>query len=213
MISVLILTLNEEKNLKACLEAVRWSDDVVVFDSGSTDQTVALAKAFGARVVVRPFDNERNHRTASLQVGFRHPWVFNPDADEVATPPLCAEMRAAVADPARAEVAYRVRFKTMFLGRWLRYSSLYPTWVVRLFRPERLSFERTVNLRYVIDGPEGRLQEHFLHYTFNKGLNAWIDKLKGEGVAVVDGPYRLGDTRAVMIEGPSREALELVEAD
>jgi hypothetical protein len=102
--------------------------------------------------------------------------VFNPDADEVATPPLCAEMRAAVADPARAEVAYRVRFKTMFLGRWLRYSSLYPTWVVRLFRPERLSFERTVNLRYVIDGPEGRLQEHFLHYTFNKGLNAWIDK-------------------------------------
>jgi glycosyltransferase involved in cell wall biosynthesis len=176
MISVLILTLNEEVNLEACLEAVRWSDDIVVFDSFSIDRTVDIARSFGARVVQRRFDNERDHRTASLQVGFAHPWVYNPDADEITTPELRDEMQRTVADPGRPEVAYRVRFKTMFLGRWLRHSSLYPTWVVRLFRPERLSFERPVNLQYVIDGPAGRLQEHFLHYTFNKGLNAWVDK-------------------------------------
>jgi hypothetical protein len=81
-----------------------------------------------------------------------------------------------VAETGRPEVAYRVRFKTMFCGRWIRHSSLYPTWVVRLFKPERVSFERSVNLRYVIDGPEGRLTNHFEHYTFNKGLNAWFDR-------------------------------------
>jgi glycosyltransferase involved in cell wall biosynthesis len=175
-ISVLILTFNEEQNLPACLESVKWSDDIVVFDSFSTDRTVEIARAFGARVVQRVFDNERDHRTASLQVGFKHPWVYNPDADEVTPPDLRDEMLWVVAQPGRAEAAYRVRFKTMFCGRWLRHSGLYPTWVVRLFRPERITFERSINLRYVVDGPEGRLESHFEHYTFNKGLNAWFDK-------------------------------------
>src|SRR5438876_9194686 len=97
-ISVLVLTRNEEKNLRACLEAARWTDDLVVLDSGSTDSTVAIAKACGARVFTRSFDNERDQRTASLQLPFKNPWVFNPDADEVATPELCEEMQQCVAD-------------------------------------------------------------------------------------------------------------------
>lgn len=176
MISVLILTLNEEANLPRCLESVRWSDDIVVLDSFSTDRTVEIARAAGARVFQRRFDNERDHRAASLRVGFRHPWVYNPDADEVTPSELRDEMLSVVGDHSRREVAYRVRFKTMFFGRWIKHSSLYPTWVVRLFRPEKLSFERQINLRYVINGPVGKLQNHFEHYTFNKGLNAWFDK-------------------------------------
>ena len=176
MISVLILTLNEEVNLPACLESVKWSDDIVVFDSFSKDRTVEIARAAGARVIQRTFDNERVQREASLKVPFKHPWVYNPDADEVTPPELRDEMLRIVADAGRSEVAYRVRFKNMFMGRWLRHSSLYPTWVVRLFRPERIRFERNINLLYLVDGPEGRLQEHFLHYTFNKGLPAWREK-------------------------------------
>ena len=175
-LSVLILTLNEETNLPACLESVNWCDDVVVFDSFSSDRTVKIARAAGARVVQRPFDNERDHRAASLKVAFKHPWVYNPDADEITTPELRDEMQAVVRDVTRVETAYRVRFKTMFMGRWLRYSSMYPTWVVRLFRPEAIVFERTINLRYVVKGAEGRLHSHFLHYTFNNGLNKWFEK-------------------------------------
>jgi glycosyltransferase involved in cell wall biosynthesis len=175
-VSVLILTRDEEANLPACLESVRWSDDVVVLDSLSTDRTVEIARAAGARVVQRPFDTERGQREASLRLGFKHPWVYNPDADEITPAELRDEMLAAVGDAARPEVAYRVRFKTFFMDRWIRYSSLYPTWVVRLFRPERVAFERSVNLRYVIQGPEGRLRNHFLHLTFNKGLEAWLAK-------------------------------------
>src|SRR5882672_5020081 len=150
MISVLVLTLNEETNLQRCLEAVRWSDDIVVFDSYSSDRTTHIARSFGARVVQREFDNEREHRAASLRVGFKHPWVFNPDADEVATTELRDEMLAAVAQNGRPEAAYRMRFRVMFMDRWVKRSSLYPTWVVRLFRPERLSFERRTNLAYVV---------------------------------------------------------------
>jgi len=177
VISVLILTLNEEANLPSCLDSVRWSDDIVVLDSVSTDRTAEIAKAAGARVVSRPFDNELNQRTFSIrEIPFKHKWVYNPDADEVTTPELRDEMLAAAADPTRSEVAYRCRFKVMFMGRWIRYSSLYPTWVVRIFRPERMRFERRTNLRYIADGPEGRLRGHFIHNTFGRGMDAWREK-------------------------------------
>jgi glycosyltransferase involved in cell wall biosynthesis len=175
-ISVLILTKNEEANLPLCLEAARWCDDVVVLDSGSTDRTVEIAETFGARVYHRPWDTEPAQRAFSLSLPFRHPWVYNPDADEIATPELIAEMLAVTGDASRPEVCYRVRRKDMFMGKWLRHSSLYPTWFPRLFRPERIRFERLINMAYVADGPEARLQEHMLHYSFNNGLDAWFAK-------------------------------------
>ncbi|WP_342240773.1 glycosyltransferase family 2 protein [Inquilinus sp. OTU3971] len=176
-ISVLILTLNEEINLPGCLAAVAWSDDIVVLDSGSTDRTVEIARAAGARVHHRVQDNEHAQRTYGLQqIEFKHPWVYMPDADEITPPELRDEMLAIAADPDRPEVLFRVRFKNIFMGRWIRHSSLYPTWVVRLVRPEKISFERQINLQCVADGAEGRLQSHFYHYSFNKGLNAWYEK-------------------------------------
>ncbi len=175
-ISVLIPTLNEEQNLHRCLESVSWSDDVVVLDSFSSDRSVEIARQAGARVIQRAYDSELGQRTASLRIPFKHPWVYNPDADEVATPELRDEMLAVTADAGRSEVAYRVRRKDMFMGRWLRYCSLYPTWFVRLFRPEAIGFERSINLRYTVDGPEGRLRGHMIHYSFEKGLDAWFEK-------------------------------------
>jgi glycosyltransferase involved in cell wall biosynthesis len=174
--SVLILTLNEEQNLSRCLQSVSWSDDIVILDSFSSDRTVEIARAAGARVFQRRFDNERAHRTASLQFDFKNPWVFNPDADEITPAALRDEILRTVRDTSRPEVAWRVRFKTMFMGQWVKHSSLYPTWIVRLFQPPAVSFERSTNLRYVIHGPEGRLENHLLHYSFNKGLEAWFEK-------------------------------------
>ncbi|MGA2326229.1 MAG: glycosyltransferase family 2 protein [Bryobacteraceae bacterium] len=174
--TVLILTLNEERNLPACLQSVSWSDDVVVFDSFSSDRTVRIAEAFGARVFQRRFDNELMQRTASLQVDFKHPWVFNPDADELTPPDLRDEILEVTADPLSSEVGYRVRRQDMFMGRWIKHSSLYPTWVLRLFRPRAVRFARTTNLTASLAGPEGRLRNHLIHHSFNNGLEAWIAK-------------------------------------
>lgn len=177
MVSVLILTLNEEGNLPACLESVAWSDDVVVLDSFSTDSTCDLARAANARVVQRKLDDWASHQNWAVEnIPFQHPWVYYTDADEVVTPELRDELLAIAADPDHTAVAYRVRFKNQFMGRWIRHSSLYPTWVLRFFRPEKVRWERLVNPVAVVDGPQGRLEGHFLHYSFNKGLAAWFDK-------------------------------------
>ncbi len=176
-ISALILTLNEERNLPACLASLAWCDDIVVLDSFSTDATVEIARAAGARVVQRRFDDERSQRSFGLQgIGYRHSWLYLPDADEITTPELRDEMLAAVRAPDQPAAAFRIRPKTIFMGRWLRYSGLYPTWQLRLCRPERVRFEREINLRAVIEGPAGTLQSHYLHYTFNNGLAAWYEK-------------------------------------
>lgn len=177
MISVLVLTRDEEANLATCLESVAWSDDVTVLDDGSTDRTVDIAEQRGAHVIRHSAGGENAQRTYALkEIPFKHPWVYNPDADEVTPPELRDEMMSVVGNFARPEVAYRMRFKVMFMDRWLQHSSLYPTWVMRLFRPGRIRFERATNLTYVADGPVGSLQSHFLHYPFRKGLGAWREK-------------------------------------
>lgn len=176
-VSVLILTLNEEVNLAACLASVGWSDDIVVLDSFSQDRTVEIAKSFGARVYQRQFDSEPAQRSHGLrEIAYKHRLVYLPDADEITPPALRDEILAVARAPDRTEVAFHVRSRTMFMGRWLRWSGLYPTWFVRLVEPHRVRFEREINLRTVADGAEGKLDGHLLHYTFNKGLNAWFEK-------------------------------------
>lgn len=81
-VSILVLTLNEETNLPDCLSSVQWSDDIIVLDSYSSDSTVDLAKAAGATIVQRPFDNWAAHQNWALDnIPFKHDWVFYIDAD------------------------------------------------------------------------------------------------------------------------------------
>lgn len=194
-VSVLILTLNEERNLPACLESVRWCDDVVVLDSFSSDRTVEIAKNAGARVFQRPFDDWSAHQNWALEnIPFKHRWVYYSDADEVIPEDLRDELLAVARREEPGPVAYRLRYKNYFCGRWLRHCGIYPVWVLRFFRPEKVRWTRVVNPMAVVDGDEGRLQAHFLHYTFNNGLTRWFDKHNryscGEAVETIDSLQR-----------------------
>jgi glycosyltransferase involved in cell wall biosynthesis len=175
-ISVLILTYNEENIIEECIKSVLWSDDIVVFDSYSTDSTVEIVKRYNARVLYRVFDNEKAHREESLKIKFKNEWVYNPDADEITTIELRDEMKKVVSLSDNENSAYKVRFKVIYQQKWMRYSSQYPVWVYRLFKPKRIRFDREINLEYITDGHVGMLTGHFLHYTFNKGVSHWIDK-------------------------------------
>jgi glycosyltransferase involved in cell wall biosynthesis len=176
-VSVLILTLNEEINLARCLESVRWSDDVVVFDSFSSDRTVEIARQYEAHVIRRQFDNWSSHQNWAVEnIQFKYPWVYYSDADEVVTPELAKAIDRIVRDQSLPEVAYGVLRKEMLWGRWLRRSSMYPVWILRLFRPDKIRWERLVNPVAVIDGPSGKIPEHIIHYSFSKGLGEWINK-------------------------------------
>lgn len=175
--SVVILTKNEERNLPACLDSVAFSDDIVVFDSYSDDATVEIAEARpNVRVVQRRFDNWSAHQNWGVQnIPFRHPWVLYIDADERVDDELAVEVQRA-ADPASPLSAFRFRRKDLFMGRWLRHAQLYPTWLIRLFRPERVRYERLVNPVTVVDGPVGELHGHIVHYPFSKGVHHWIER-------------------------------------
>lgn len=176
-ISILLLTLDEEANLPACLASVDWSDDVVVLDSFSRDRTVAVAESGGARIFQRSFDSfasQRNHALDSID--FKHDWILHLDADEIVTPGLREEMLKTI--QSEKYDAYRIPSKMMFLGRWLRYSGLYPSYQVRLGRRGRFRFKQVGHGQREDVAPErvGILAEPYLHYSFSKGITDWIDK-------------------------------------
>jgi len=176
-VSILILTLDEELNLPGCLESVAWADDIVVLDSYSTDRTVEIARAAGARVFQSKLDSWSSRQNWAVQnIDFKHPWIYSHDADERVTPELAREIQTVVSDIGRKEVGYRLRFKNMFMGRWIKGASFYPTWVLRLWRPEKVRWVRSVHPNAIVDGLEGKLQAHFEHYTFNKGITEWFAK-------------------------------------
>jgi glycosyltransferase involved in cell wall biosynthesis len=177
-VSVLILTRDEEANLPDCLASVTWSDDVVVFDSYSSDRTIEIAMAAGARVMQRKFDDFGSQREAArLQGAFRHPWLLVLDADERPDQKLIDEIQSIARNPSNTHAAYRMRRKDYFLGKWIKYSTLYPSWFVRFLRPERVRYEaRAVHEYPTVDGMVGSLEGHLLHYSFNKGLEPWLNK-------------------------------------
>jgi len=174
-VSILVLTKNEQQDLPGCLRSVAWSDDIHVYDSLSTDRTQEIAREFGATVTPRAFDNWAAHQNWGLaNIPFKHPWVFYIDADERMTPELVAAVRAAVANPGD-HVAFRVQRRDFFLGTWLQHVQTSPFYL-RLFRPERMRYERLVNPVSLPDGPAGQVPGFLDHYPFSKGISHWLER-------------------------------------
>lgn len=175
MISVLVLTKNEQQDLPGCLASVSWSDDVQVLDSMSADRTVEIAREYGAQVTQRAFDNWAAHQNWALaNLRFQHPWVFYIDADERVTPALCESMLAAVRMPGDM-VAFRVERRDFLMGTWLRHVQL-SAFYMRLFRPEKMRYERLVNPVSLPDGPVGKVSGYLDHFPFSKGISQWITR-------------------------------------
>ncbi len=176
-VSVLILTLNEEANIAECIDSCSWSDDIVVFDSLSSDSTRSIAIARGARVFERAFDNYAAQRNAALTtVTYKHPWVLMVDADERVPPDLAREITSQIAQADEETAMYRMRRKDFFMGQWLKRSSGYPTWFGRLVRLGRAHVERAVNEEYIAEGRIRYLDAHLHHFPFNRGIAYWLER-------------------------------------
>ena len=173
MISVLILTKNEQQDLPGCLASVKWSDDIHVYDSYSDDSTVSIARDFGATVTQRAFDNWAAHQNWGLQnIPFKHKWVFYIDADERMTPELVSAIHEAVKSPAD-NVAFRVQRRDFFLGTWLKHVQASPFYM-RLFIPGRMRYERLVNPVSIPDGAVSDISGYLDHHPFSKGISHWV---------------------------------------
>jgi glycosyltransferase involved in cell wall biosynthesis len=174
MISVLILTKNEEVDLPSCLASLSWCDDVHVYDSFSTDRTPQIALAAGARLYQRVFDDYASQRNAALaEVPFRHEWILILDADERPSPELSAEMLLAVATVAPDTNAFRLIRRDYFWGTWLRHAQITP-WYIRLIRRGHAHYTRAINEVLEVDGKVQGLTQPLFHYPFSKGISYWV---------------------------------------
>lgn len=140
-ITAMIFTLNEEVHLPSCLEHLRWCDDVIVVDSFSTDRTEQICREDGARFFQHAFEGFGSQRNWALEhTEPKYDWILILDADERVQPELAAELKA-IAQAVHPDVgAYCVRRRFYMWGRWLKYSSLYPTWVVRFIHKDRVRY-------------------------------------------------------------------------
>ena len=184
-ITVIIATKNEEENLRECLESVRWADQILVIDSGSTDRTEAIAKEFGAEFHIFEYKGgwpkKRNWALKSGMV--RNPWVLILDADERVSPQLYKDIQNAIHDSSMD--GYYLKWKFVFLDAWMKHSWSHG-WMMRLFRSDKGEYENLnmtneggwdaeVHENVVIQGRCGKLPTCLDHES-SHDLHRWIQK-------------------------------------
>lgn len=176
MFSIYILTYNEEIDIAACIESALLSDDAIVVDSCSTDRTVEIASRYPVRIVQHAFESHGRQRTWMLQnIPTSYEWVYILEADERMTPELFAECLKAI--QSQEYIGYYAAERVMFMGQWIRRSTQYPRYQMRLFRKDKVWFTDYGHTeREVCDGKTSFLKETYPHYTNSKGLSRWIEK-------------------------------------
>ncbi len=175
-LSVYVIAYNDEPNIRACLESVRWADELIVEDSHSTDATEKISREFTDKVFqheFRGFGRLRNEAVAYAT----HDWVFSLDTDERATPEIRDEIRQVLERGPEAE-AYFVPRRNYFLGRWIRHSGWYPDYrQPQLFRKDRMRYrEDLVHEGFELNGRVGYLKEHVLQYPF-RDIDHYLAKM------------------------------------
>jgi glycosyltransferase involved in cell wall biosynthesis len=175
-LSVTVITRNEAPRIADALESVRWADEIVVVDSESTDDTVAIARRFTERVIVRAWPGyapQKNH-AASVAT---HDWILSIDADERVTPELAAEIRGILSSDPPA-CGYRMPRVTRAFGRWIRSTDWYPDWQLRLYDRRRGGWDesRTVHESVRVGGQVGHLRGELQHLAY-RDLSHHLDTI------------------------------------
>lgn len=166
-LSVIIITRNEAANIRACLDSVTWADEIIVVDSGSTDDTVAIAREFTSQVHKHDWPGFGAQKNRALDYATKE-WVFSIDADERVTPELRAAIEAVLRKKDDVCAAYRISRLSSYCGRLMRHSGWHPDPVVRLFRRNAARFsDDLVHERLLVEGVVGQLDGELLHYAFD----------------------------------------------
>jgi len=160
---VLLPTFNEESHIEACLESVKWADEILVVDSFSTDRTLEIARRYGAKVIQHEYVNSASQKNWALPQ-CAHPWVLQIDADEVLESGASDEIiSAVVAAPADVE-AFKLPRRNHFSGRWIRHAGMYPDYQTRLLRRDAARWaDRNVHAHVQVSRQVGTLAHHILH--------------------------------------------------
>ncbi|HEY4357376.1 MAG TPA: glycosyltransferase family 2 protein [Acidobacteriaceae bacterium] len=181
LLSVAIITLNEEANLPRTLASVSWAEEIIVVDSGSTDRTLEIARSFGAQTIQREwpgFAAQKNFAIAQCT----GTWILSLDADEELSPELQSQIRRLLPSNPPAD-AYYLRRRNLFLGRWMKHGGFYPDPKLRLFRRTAANFaitphfqDRPVHETIAFDGASGELDYDIIHHAYPT-LSTYIEHM------------------------------------
>ncbi|MEQ1525776.1 MAG: glycosyltransferase family 2 protein [Gallionella sp.] len=201
-VSVIIITKNEAMNIRACLESVVWADEIIVVDSGSTDDTLAICKELGAQVYAHDWPGFGPQKNRALSYA-KNEWVLSIDADERVTSELKAQLITAM--QTKNIDGFYVPRLSQFCGKFIRHCGWYPDYILRLFRKSQGRFsDDVVHERVIVNGSTGRLTSPLLHYTYlteedvqrktEQYAKAGAVKMlsAGKNVAALDAPIRAG---------------------
>jgi glycosyltransferase involved in cell wall biosynthesis len=165
-LSVIIITHNEEENIKHCLESVKWSDEIVIVDSFSSDKTLEIAREYTPKVFQNKWTNFSRQKNLALGKASSE-WVLNIDADERVTPELKDEILSILNSQSLSFDGYYIPLRNYYLGRWIRHCGWYPDYHLRLFRRQKGRFnQRAVHESIVVEGKKGYLKSHLNHHSY-----------------------------------------------
>ena len=189
-LSAVLITKNAAAHLHECLESLRWADEIVVVDSGSSDNTEAICSEFHARFSVEDdwpgFGIQKNRALAMASCE----WVLSIDADEICTPELRAEIEQAL--NSGGATAYAMPRLSSFCGHWMRHGGWWPDHVTRLFRRGTARFsDDVVHERLIVDGETKLLKSHLLHHTYDT-LDQAIEKMNRYSTLGAEQAFRRG---------------------
>jgi len=179
LISTIILTKNEEVNLPNCLKSVKWSDEVFVVDSGSTDQTCSIASKFGAKVFYNKFKGFGEQRNWALDnLPIKSKWILFLDADEVASLEFYQEIHNTIQRVNDDTVGFYCCWKLMLNNKWLKHSDFFPRWQFRIVKVGMGCFEDFGHgqKEKILSGKIGYINEPYLHFPFTRGWTYWFEK-------------------------------------
>jgi glycosyltransferase involved in cell wall biosynthesis len=179
MVSVVILTKDEEQDLPACLESLGWCEDVHVLDSGSSDRTVEIAQKYGVRVSTNAFKSFGQQRNWAIDhCAVKYEWILFLDADERSTPEFVRAVKAAVSSACAGVAGFYCCWKMMLGERWLKRSDNFPKWQFRLLRKGRARFVDVGHGQKEgqVYGSVEYIREPYLHYAFSRGWDVWMER-------------------------------------
>ena len=195
-LSVILITKNEEANLKECLESVSFANEIIVVDSQSNDKTQEIAQSFGAKLEITsdwPGFGPQKNRALNLAT---QEWVLSIDADERVTPELKEEILAVISSKDAAN-CYAIPRSSWYCGRFMKHSGWYPDYVDRLFKRGTAKFsDHLVHERLLPDGSVAKLKNHFLHYSF-KDFSQVLKKVDAYSTASAEQAYLKGKRSSV----------------
>jgi len=166
MLSVIIITYNEENKIRDCLESVKWADEIVVVDSFSTDNTLSICKEYTPNVIQRKWEGFASQKDFALKQASNN-WILSIDADERVTPELKEEIISICQSTQNAD-GYKIPRRNHLIGKWIKSCFWYPDYQLRLFQKDKVEMNFvSVHEGFIIKGKEGICKGDLIHYTFD----------------------------------------------